>query len=473
MRISAAGLRVTVGASMLALAAGGGIATGAPGPQDIGLPDLLVEAVARDLRLDAGGYLARAELAQRLAEFESTARFAYPDVFAGVRMEEGRAVVALAEGVNRSHAGNAVAAQGFTAEDVSYSAAALIERRRAVERWVAAQPAQVAATIIGDSIDIAANTVVLRSTGEVKLPAELGPVRVEVIPPVLQRGVGTAAQEVISAGDPDGDMIGGNPIAIPFDENLEGRCSLAFNGTDGTGNTVALTAGHCAPDAHDPARTDATPVRVHDVRNGSSGPAFGEFTVVNNDLRDFAIIRIHADHAARFQNNRVSTVQPDAQSTSEPAGAGLPATGSQEATTDEQVSGSAPVQQAQPGTLTAAADSEPLLIDGVATPVVGAPVCKSGAMTGFTCGTITEIDQTYYSRKSDDPGDLERLEGFFGFSTCGIHGDSGGSVTTGTKALGIVSGSGNADVCDPQAGLTAQPIATVIAENQGLQIRTS
>ncbi|MBL1079137.1 hypothetical protein JK358_32510 [Nocardia sp. 2] len=459
-------VRLGIGASVVLSAAGAPTAAAAPG--EIALPDLLVEAVARDLELDAGGYLARADLAQRLADFETTARLTYPDVFAGVRMDGGQAIVALAAGMNRDHARKAVGEQGFTVEEVTWSAAALLDRRRAVAQWITAQPAQVTAHVVGDSIDIAGNTVVLRTTGEVRLPAELGPVRVETAPaPRGELGVGTPAQQPISAQVAGAELTGGSPISIPYDQHLEARCSLAFHGSDGAGNTVTLTAGHCAPDSFDPATVDANPVRVHELTATGAGAAVGRFTVVNNDLRDFAIIRIDDAHAARFQNNRVSTAQtPDSPAPGTPAESGPLPTGSQDGT--ERVSDNAQAQPIRP-----AAASDPVLIDGVAAPVVGAPVCKSGAITGFTCGTITEVDQTYYSRKSDNPGDLKRLEGFFGFDTCGIHGDSGGSVITGTKALGIVSGSGNADRCEPRAGLTAQPIDTVIAENPGLQLRTS
>lgn len=68
-------------------------------------------------------------------------------------------------------------------------------------------------------------------------------------------------------------------------------------------------------------------------------------------------------------------------------------------------------------------------------PPVGATVCKSGRTTGFTCGTITGLNQTvtYTGGKV--------LYGLVRHNACVEGGDSGGSnISAGNYALGVTSG---------------------------------
>lgn len=120
----------------------------------------------------------------------------------------------------------------------------------------------------------------------------------------------------------------------------------------------------------------------------------------------------------------------------------------------------------------------PILVDGVATPVVGAPVCKSGSRTGFSCGVVNAVDQTV------QVGDRQLTQSFSA-NICALPGDSGGPIVTGRLALGISSASSVADfpVCEipnligaltgntPQ--LFAQPVSVVLSDNPGLRIRTN
>lgn len=72
---------------------------------------------------------------------------------------------------------------------------------------------------------------------------------------------------------------------------------------------------------------------------------------------------------------------------------------------------------------------------GTVSPVVGAPVCKSGARTGWTCGTIFETHTTVNVREGTS---IEQVVSFLDDS-CGASGDSGGAVMTGNYAVGLVS----------------------------------
>ncbi|SEK86557.1 Ig-like domain repeat protein [Rhodococcus maanshanensis] len=196
-------------------------------------------------------------------------------------------------------------------------------------------------------------------------------------------------------------------------ETADKPCSLGFNGTDGDGNTVNITAGHCDAHPENAGNVDATPA--------SMGPnKFGEFDKVVRDRGDYGVIKIYDSVAKRFQNNFVDTYGGD-----------------------------------------------PLAITGTADPLVGAPVCKSGKTTGYTCGKITAINQYMNSGPRG-----ATVPNAFAAKLCTIVGDSGGAMVTGTKALGIVS-AGDDGNCDKPMTTWGQPINSVLAANPGLKIRTN
>ncbi|MFI7434092.1 S1 family peptidase [Micromonospora haikouensis] len=99
-----------------------------------------------------------------------------------------------------------------------------------------------------------------------------------------------------------------------------------------------------------------------------------------------------------------------------------------------------------PGTLT---------VTGVATPVVGMAVCRSGATTGVRCGTITALNATVnYAQGS--------VTGLIRTNICAEPGDSGGPlyVAATGRIVGILSGgSGN---CTTGGTTYYQPIGEIL-----------
>ncbi|MFE4459182.1 Ig-like domain repeat protein, partial [Nocardia tengchongensis] len=190
-------------------------------------------------------------------------------------------------------------------------------------------------------------------------------------------------------------------------ETAEDPCSLGFNATDGGGNAVNITAGHCNVN-----RGDGT--RVY--KGGKYLGAFGK-TVTNGF--DYGLINIDREAAPRFKNNYIDTYGGD-----------------------------------------------PLRITGTADPVVGAPVCKSGEITGYTCGKITAVGVPMNSGAHG-----AWVPNTFEATVCAIPGDSGGPYMTGTQALGLAVG--GAWECDKSTKSYAQPIKSVLADNPGLKIRTN
>ncbi len=191
-----------------------------------------------------------------------------------------------------------------------------------------------------------------------------------------------------SGGD---QAAGGDPF---YAENT--NCSWAFNAADSSGDPVVLTAGHCNPTA-----VDGEKVQTFAMPPGPTrGTATGEFDkTVNDGRRDYAIVRIREEVKGSFDNSLVRTAN---------------------------------------GTLS---------ITGVGIPVVGAPVCKSGATTGFTCGVITQLDQP----------DPQRPPTRFMHSAFTLPGDSGGPLVSGTLAMGVVSRGGFIDFGKPIRFPTNKP----------------
>ncbi|WP_442790619.1 S1 family peptidase [Nocardia sp. NBC_01329] len=401
------------------------VSTAAPDP-GIGLPADLVAALNRDLHISPEQYLQRADTAQQVAAFATTAQRQYPQVFGGAWLDEqGRGVVALANGPGADEARGAAESTGFVVRNVAKSESALRGEKSAFERWLDGQPEAVASLVRGVVIDTVNNSIAVR-VDKVGLPMPnfIDPARVIVMaPPIAAETLPQAAAIAESGATPVGG--GDGFAAIAGDSSL--RCSFGFNGIGPAGNTVNITAGHCNPNLDDPGAA-----AVHESLGGNKvGPKIATYQKSVLGSQDYSIMGIEDGAAGRFQNNQV------------------------------KVPGAAPIA-----------------VDGVATPVVGAPVCKSGSRTGFSCGVVNAVDQTV------QVGDRQLTQSFSA-NICALPGDSGGPIVTGRQALGISSASSVADypICEipnilgvltgnaPQ--LFAQPVSVVLSDNPGLRIRTS
>ncbi|WP_067535513.1 S1 family peptidase [Nocardia crassostreae] len=420
-----------------------------PQPPRPALPGPLVAALERDLGLDAGRYLARAEAAQRLAQFERRAEREFTEVWAGARMDDkGRPIVALTAGTGEPEARRAALAAGFSTTQVLHSTQTLRARRAEVERWYAAQEPDIAGSLVASAIDVTRNTVAIYTSGRPMLPETLGPALVSAgsAAPIGPAVAGPARAGEIAARDPGREFHGGHEYGVEF-SGRNALCSLGFHAAAADGSVVNISAGHCDPNnlARPEARTGASQP-IFETADDERGAEMGRFVKAIMGPRDYSIIRINDRYRPGFENNLVSTETR-----------GLPT--------------APPAAETAAYSVTAATLAEPLALDGVALPVVGAPVCKAGRTTGFTCGTIIEIDRTMYAGGLPGrPNDRIRLEGMFAASICTIGGDSGGAGITGTRALGIVS-TGSNNYCTPENVSNFQPLHTVLSENPGLRVR--
>ncbi|MFQ6393476.1 S1 family peptidase [Nocardia sp. KC 131] len=420
---------IAASAAILLFGPTAAVATAQPDP-NAGLSPELAVAVARDLKISPQEYLHRADLAQQAAAFATTAQRQYPQVFAGSWLDDaGRAVVALAQGQGIDEASKAADSAGFEVRNVAKSEAALRGEKTAFERWLDGQPQEVSALVRGAVIDTVNNSIAVRVDKiGLPMPSFIDPARVIVMaPPVASEPANIPKADAI-AGEAHGALAGGDGFAS-ISGRTSLRCSFGFNGTDRSGNTVNITAGHCNPDL--PSAGSDAAARIFELQGDRAGAELGRFQKSVLGAQDYSVIRIADQARDRFENNSV------------------------------RVSGRAPIA-----------------IDGVATPVVGAPVCKSGSRTGFSCGIVNAVDQTV------QVGDRELTQSFSA-NICALPGDSGGPIVTGRMALGISSASSVADfpICEipnligaltgnvPQ--LFAQPVSVVLSDNPGLRIRTN
>lgn len=180
-------------------------------------------------------------------------------------------------------------------------------------------------------------------------------------------------------------------------------CSFGFTAADSAGTPLVLSAGHCDPSPATAGTANAAPVYAPDRTDIRNSPRVGGFAESGlggtGGGLDYSAIRLTPEAAA--------------------GGLGRP--------TVRGAGGSA------------------LTITGTAVPVVGAPVCKSGQASGYTCGTVQDAD--YTTDLYGNGGEAWSVHGFTD-NACTLAGDSGGAIITGTRALGITSGSSVADAAD-------------------------
>ncbi|MGW8592204.1 S1 family peptidase [Dietzia sp. NPDC055877] len=226
-----------------------------------------------------------------------------------------------------------------------------------------------------------------------------------------------ARQRAQADAAPRGPVVGGTGYMVRVPNGVL-ECSTGFNG-ELDGKPVVITAAHCAG-------ADGTRAALAD------GEEFGTMTGTKREAIDTALIAVDESAAERFSNNLVS-----------------------------------------------ADGNAPQSIIGTAEPVVGQKACKTGFRTGFSCGTISQVDADI------DVAGSRTIAGAFTVDLCALPGDSGGVVFSGDRALGISSASNvadtgtcaNAEAVSKAAGFTprlsAVPISDVLAAHQGLTLRTN
>lgn len=212
-------------------------------------------------------------------------------------------------------------------------------------------------------------------------------------------------------------------------------CSIGWSGFNATGAAAVLSAGHCTEDgaAVQTALTDPT------KEPAEGGPGY----VPTMLLGTFG--------ASQFggPNNTPATAPPGWD--------GNPNTANNIGTDFSVIDKIDPalnlLPQVTDWTTPEAPKNAGPKVTGVSTAIVGAPICKSGRTTGWTCGTVTEVGAFFVAGitypkelKACTPvatvpecDDIRAVRGFGSTSLAGRPGDSGGSIIAGTLAVGMVS----------------------------------
>ncbi len=338
------------------------------------LPAALADAVARDLGLDPQQFLDRADAARRLAEF--TATIGSGGVTSAWLDENGRPVVAVADGPTHADVADAASTSGFEVD---------------------ASPIEIPPAVL----DVVQPLVDL-------LPFDPSPTAGPIRP---------------------SSYLGGDSYLAGTPAGLGQRCSLGFNAVDPTHGSVNINAGHCNPNIADTGSAALT--GAYPMYGSLVGSKFGTFYRTSRSHNDYALIDIDDANVGEFESNAVRVPW-----------------------------------------------AAPLHVTGTVDPIVGAPVCKSGSRTGFSCGTILATGQ--HVALGENVFDRS-----FSTSICALRGDSGGPIVSGTLAVGISSASnvGDQPSCEvatvvsmlqgQRPELFATPINDILAENPGLTIRTS
>ncbi|MEV6770225.1 S1 family peptidase [Nocardia sp. NPDC051030] len=243
------------------------------------------------------------------------------------------------------------------------------------------------------------------------------------------RAVDMDAGEAQAAGAGGDSTVVGGTWFYTVRDGMPMFCNTGFNGTDRDGNVVNITGSHCDrtdSDSGESLDTVAREIRVARMlpvtpgqfSASTLGPEVGELQVPVDPAVDHRIIRIGDAAAARFRNNLIGV-----------------------------------------------RDGVPIAIDGIADPVLGAPVCKSGGVTGFACGIVTSVDEEYTNNQGTyRHGAIASI-----FLSPG---DSGGPLISGTKAVGIAGNVGGSVKRPVFNALTFQPIRAILDANPGLRLRT-
>lgn len=206
------------------------------------------------------------------------------------------------------------------------------------------------------------------------------------------------------------DVVNGQGYAI--DEAF--LCSIGFNGFDPSGKPAVITAGHCNDDGN--GKEAALTEPANDEAAGGTRPSLG------SPLGTFGF--------SQFGGANNSPIAD-------------PVTGGNIGTDIAVINNINSGLDLLPETTTwqDAADltAGSVSLTGVVEAVNGAPVCKSGRTTGWSCGSVTGVGEFYVlgHNGGDD------IRGVWGFESTleknAAPGDSGGSVISGTNAMGISS----------------------------------
>ncbi|WP_084515691.1 S1 family peptidase [Nocardia acidivorans] len=402
------------------------------------LPAELVQAIQRDLKMTPAEYLDRAAKAQQLRDYAREFRSERPEDFAGAWLgTDGKPVLA----VTSLDAAKIAAADGYQTRLAPINADGLEGSVDQLNSWITSLPREISGAINSVAIDFLNSQLVLSVANTpaghlLNLPTLIANIKVVLSPdsggPVERRPMG-------------GDTYISAPTSLT-DSSLQSVdvCSFGFNSVDAAGNALNISAGHCNPNIGK--ANEQADVYLPNIRNLTASPPLGSFVrsqLGGGNALDYSVIKLNEAAV------KAGMDQPSVRG----------------------------------------ANGTTLTITGVADPITGAPICKSGQSSTFTCGFVVadRVETQLFTAE----GQSKTVRGFAS-SACTLGGDSGGAIVSGTLALGITSGSNAADApnCNEANSQLAQyggtatlgiPVRAILADisansggglGNGIQVRT-
>lgn len=298
-----------------------------------------------------------------------------------------------------------ISAAAFLAEGQAASdAAQLVSELRA--RGVRVTGARMHGTGLTVTVADPSDTAAVRAAGATAT----------VAPPEKTETV--AAPAMSSPADGSSPLQGGDLWFYQNDPSGSGaECSLGFTGYDAAhGSREFLTAGHCADYAHtgDPSPTNGTVFAVADGTPASYDNGLNGLGVIGT--LDQASFEFSGGSDAGLVDVTSSVVKP------------TPTVGTWGSALSQASTATGSSQGAQ-------SSGSSIPVHGKTAAIAGAPICHSGARTGWQCGTVTSaaVQVQVSTRGSVQEVDSVKT------SACILPGDSGGSFISGNYAVGVAS----------------------------------
>ena len=283
--------------------------------------------------------------------------------------------------------------------------------------WLAQAEAAAVAVDVVDALSEHIDVVDSRLEGTELVVTVESSADAEVVESVGARAeIGTASEgretTVIEGLEAAADLRGGMPYRYS-DSGGPFRCSMGFVGIDSdTDDVEVLTAGHCEGTAG----SNRTALNITRAGGTGSGSPTGLTTsTVLGPALDHVTSEYPADSDNFYDHGFIDI--NEAAWTPKP-----------EVVTYGYSSSGAPLA------------STPVFVRDAGPTTVGATICKSGATSGWTCGTVQEIDEVYPVGGSSCAASDYCVGGILA-TICVRGGDSGGAALVGTRAVGITSAS--------------------------------
>lgn len=198
---------------------------------------------------------------------------------------------------------------------------------------------------------------------------------------------------------------------IQTNEAYTSVCSLGFNAYNPSGARAVITAGHCGEGKVGVQVVPRT-AEIEPAMGGRSGwdgskPVLGtyDYALYGNGFPD----GVGTDFATIGSITSGYTLRPWAMKWQDSGAAGKPF-------------------------------ANPVRVTGTLKATIGMPICRSGRTTGWHCGTLTDIGVVALSNA--DGTEVRYIDSAISEGLIAQSGDSGGTMISGNKAVGVTSGGG-------------------------------